>query len=133
MYIYILLALFFASLVAIIIMVGRKVATLEHEQIAHHEEVLFEIPHLEKVKRLTVTNLRKYGHAGLVETVRFYLRSMNFLKNKYQEVKTKIKERSEKKQTDGQNKKISEFLKIIGNYKHKIREIKHKIKKEENL
>lgn len=130
---YILLILFFTSLFAIIFMVGRKLAIIEHEQILNHKEVLFELPYLKEVKQVTIDNIKKHGHASLVTTVRFYLRSTNFLKNKYAEIKIKIKDRHQRNRINGEKKEISKFLKIIGDYKHKIREIKHKIKKEENL
>ncbi|OGI95318.1 hypothetical protein A2917_02000 [Candidatus Nomurabacteria bacterium RIFCSPLOWO2_01_FULL_42_17] len=131
--IYLLLILFFASLVAIIIMIGRKLAVIEHEQILNHEEVLFEIPNLEKVKHFTIRNLKKYGHAGLVGTMRLYLKSKNFLRNKYEQIKIKINKISNETHVNGEKREISKFLKVIGDYKHKIREIQHKIKKEENL
>lgn len=129
----ILLILFFTSLIFIIIMIGRKLALLEHEQVLNHEEVSFELPYLKEVKHLTITNIKKHGYIFLVATVRFYVRSTNFLKDKYKEIKIKIKNKIMESHVNGEKKEISKFLKIIGDYKHKIREIKHKIKKEENL
>ncbi|MSU44892.1 hypothetical protein EXS45_01805 [Candidatus Nomurabacteria bacterium] len=133
MYIYILLILFFASLFSIIIMVGRKFAIIEHEQVLNHNNVLFNLHHLNKVKDIIVRNTKKHGYALLVVIVRFYVRGINFLKNKYKEIKTEIKNRNMKNHINGEKKEISKFLKIIGEYKHKIGEIKHRIKKEENL
>ncbi len=130
---YILFILFFTSLASIVFMVGRKITILEHEKVLENQEVLFEVPYLKEVKHITITNMKKHGHAGLVATVRFYLKSTNFLKNKYQEVKIKIKSISQKNLINGERKEISKFLKIMADYKHKIREIKHKIRKEENL
>lgn len=130
----ILLIIFFASLISIITMIGRKLAVLKNKEIpSHHEEVLFELPYLKEAKHLTITGIRKSGYALLVTTVRFYVRSTNFLKDKYTEIKSKIKSMSTARHINGEKKEISKFLKIIGDYKHKIREIKHKIKKEENL
>ena len=130
---YLLLILFFASLVSIIIMIGRKLSILKHEQILIQEEVVLEFPYLKEIKHITVTNIRKRGYALLVATVRFYVLGANLLKNKYKEVKSKIKNRNIGNHINGEKKEISKFLKIIGDYKQKIREIKHKIKKEENL
>ena len=130
---YFLLILFFASLFSIIIMIGRKLTILEHEQILNQEEILFELPYFKKIKRFTVENIKKNGNILLVATVRFYVRGANLFKNKYEEIKIKIKNRSLKNNINGGQKEISKFLKIIGDYKNKIREIKHKIKKEENL
>ena len=115
---------------------GRKLISLknhENEQIISREETLFELPYLKEVKHLTITNVKKHGYVLLVETVRFYVRGINILQNKYEEIKIKIKNRGKKNTTDGEKKEISKFLKIIAEYKHKIREIKHKVKKEENL
>lgn len=114
-------------------MIWKKMTLLKKGAIMVEEKISFEVPHLEKVKHFTNTNLKKYGHAGLVTTVRLYLKSMNFFKNKYQDIKVRIKGVGEKSPINGERKEISKFLKVIGDYKHKIREIKHKIKKEENL
>ncbi|OGI69344.1 hypothetical protein A2643_01360 [Candidatus Nomurabacteria bacterium RIFCSPHIGHO2_01_FULL_39_220] len=130
---YFLLILFFASLTAIILMISRKLVIMEHDQIVDHEEVLFEVPFLKEIKHLMVKNMRKHGYTGLVTSLRFYVKSTNFLKDKYQDMKTKVKNKIQENNTNSQNKEISKFLKIIGDYKQKIRDIKNKIKKEENL
>jgi hypothetical protein len=115
-------------------MIGRKLAVLEHEQIVHtNEEVLFELPYLKEVKHLTVKGAQKHGYALLVSTLRFYILGADSLKNKYREIRTKIKNKIMESHTHNEKKEISKFLKIIVEYKHKIRDIKHKIKKEENL
>lgn len=131
---YILLILFFISLLGISIMIGRKLVLLKNGQALGIEKVLFEIPHLEKVKYLIVQNTKKYGHIGLVESLRFYIRSSNFLKSKYGEIKNKIKNIRTKNQSNGnppEKAEVSKFLKMVSDYKHKIREIKHKIHEEE--
>lgn len=130
---YLLLILFFSSLFLIIFMIGRKLVTTTQEQILNQEEVLFEFPYLKEVKHITITSIKKHGYSGLVTTLRFYIRSINFLKYRYAETKNKIKNRNNKNHINGEKQEISKFLKIIGDYKQKIREIKHKIKKEENL
>ena len=136
MYIYILLVLFFISLSSIIIMIGRKLVLLQNGQIRDDntaEEISFGIHHLQKIKHLTVANLKKYEHKALVETLRLYVKTANLLKNKYQAIKIKIRDIKMRNHANGEKKEISKFLKIIGDYKNRIREIKHKIKKEENL
>lgn len=101
-------------------------------QVVIIEEVLFGIPHLEKIKDLTIQNIKKYGHLSVVATLRFYIRGTKVLKNRYEEIKIKIKDIHDKKNNiNGERKEISKFLKIISDYKHKIREIKHKIHEEE--
>jgi len=128
---YLLLILFFLSLFAIIFMIGKKLIlqkTLsEKELVLSEEEVLLEIPHLEKVKHFTIKNIKKYEHIGLVAVLRLYVRFSNFLKNKYEEKKTRIKENH----ANNGEKEISKFLKVIGDYKRKIRVMKHKIHEEE--
>lgn len=132
---YILLTLFFISLVGIIVMIGRKLLMFQNGQILDRGEIIFKIPHFEELKYLITKNIKKHGYKGLVVTIRFYFRSANLLKNKYQEVKIKVKDMRVKnsKNNGEQQKEVSKFLKIISEYKHKIREIKHKIKEEENL
>jgi len=132
----ILLILFFISLFGIIIMIGRKLVLLNNGHILNKEEIFFGIPHLEKIKQNTIQNIKKYGHIGLVETLRFHIRSSNFLKSKYEEIKNKIKDMQVKNQgllNSGSGEKVeaSKFLKMISEYKNKIREIKHKIHEEE--
>lgn len=114
-------------------MIGRKLAMLQNGQMLYRKEALFKTSFLEEWKHLTVKNIKKHGYIGLVATIRFYVKSSNFLKNKYQETKIKIKNiRGKKLSGDSEEeKKENKFLKMISEYKHKIREIKHKIKKEE--
>jgi hypothetical protein len=114
-------------------MIGRKLIRLKDDEILKRNEVLFNLPYLKKVKHLTLANIKKHGYAGLVGTIRFYVRGVDLLKNKYEEIRIKIKNKSMENHLNGEKKEISKFLKIIGDYKNKIREIKHKIKKEENL
>jgi len=129
---YFLLTLFFISLLGIIIMIGRKLVLLKNGQILRKEETILKVSYLEEWKHLTIKNIKKHGYAGLVATVRFYVRSSNLLKNKYQEAKIKIKNiRAKNLNSDSGEKKENKFLKMISEYKHKIREIKHRIKEEE--
>jgi hypothetical protein len=113
-------------------MIGRKLVLLKNGQILRKEETILKVSYLEEWKHLTIKNIKKHGYAGLVATVRFYVRSSNLLKNKYQEAKIKIKNiRAKNLNSDSGEKKENKFLKMISEYKHKIREIKHRIKEEE--
>ena len=131
-----LLILFFGSLAGIVLMIGRKLALLKNGTLTiRKEEIIFGVPPLEKVKNLTIAHTKKLGHASLVATLRMYVRASNFLKNRYEEMKTQIKSMSAIKNIDGimsQKKEASGFLKMISDYKKKIREIKHKIHEEES-
>ena len=130
---YFLLILFFGSLLGISFMIGRKLLMLQNGQIFEKDETFLKVPYLEELKRKTIKNAKKHGYAGLVATIRFYIKSMNLIKNKYKEVKIRIKSIHSKKSNNGVEDKqeISKFLKIISEYKHKIRKIKHKIMEEE--
>ena len=87
---YILLILFFASFAGIVIMISKKLILLRNGQI-NTEGKLFEIPYIEEIKDITIKNIKKHSYAGLVTTIRMYVRSTNFLKKKYEELKTNIK------------------------------------------
>jgi hypothetical protein len=130
---YFILTLFFASLLGIVFMISRKLVVLQDNQVLNKEEFFLKTQFLNEWKYLTAKNLKKHGYAGLVATIRFYVLSINFLKNKYQVIKIKIKNIRGKKLNTEEKKEVSGFLKMISEYKHKIREIKHKIKEEENL
>jgi hypothetical protein len=130
---YFLLILFFGSLVGITFMIGKKLAILQNGQISHREETISKEAFLEEWKYNALKNIRKYSYFGLVASVRFYLHFSNFLKIKYQVVKTKIKNNLGKKSNENKMEKreASNFLKMISEYKYKIRKIKYQIKKEE--
>lgn len=113
-------------------MIGRKMVLIKNGQSFVQEEFSFEIPYLKEIKILTSENIKKYEHLSLVLILRFYVRAINFSKNKYAEVKNKIRNRINQSQTSGERPEVSKFLKMISNYKHRIKEIKHKIKEEEN-
>ena len=131
---YPLLILFSASLLGIIAMIGRKFVLLKNGQASlKEEEILSESPFLKEWRHFTVKNVKKYGQASLVIILRFYIRSTNSLKNKYEKIKIRVKNIA-KKRNDGhlpEKIEVSKFLKIISEYKRKIREIKHQIKEEE--
>lgn len=132
---YILLILFSASLIGIIVMIGRKLELAKNGQIPESYYSHPFIPDIQKIKYLTFRSLKKYGHLGLVTTIRYYIRSTNFLKNKYQEIKTKVKNLNIKSNHNGNlPEKVEEnkFLKMISEYKNKIRKIKHRVIEEEN-
>ena len=129
---YFLLILFFVSLFGIILMIGRKLVLLQNG-VVFQKETILKTPSLEEWKHLTITSIKKHGYTGLVATIRFYVRSTNFLKNKYQEVKTKVKSINGKKLREEEQREVSGFLKMISEYKQKIRNIKDKVKEEENL
>ena len=134
---YFLLILFFGSLFGITFMIGKKLFMLQNGQMTYEEsaETFLKAQHLEELKHSAIKTIKKHSYAGLVATIRFYFRGTFFLKNKYQEIKIRVKNMHNKNPIkDSENKReISKFLKIISEYKQKIRAIKHRIKEEENL
>ena len=132
---YFLFILFFGSLFSISFMIGRKLVMLQNGQIqiVSTPEDSFKTPYLKGLKHVTVKKLKVAGHTSLVETIRFYVKSSNLLKNKYQDAKIRVKSIRKKNMEETEKKEISRFLKVISDYKRKIRKIKEKVKKEENL
>lgn len=126
-----LIILFGASLLAVVIMIGRKLVLLRSGEITARPEASLQIPHLEKARRFTLENLKKYEHIALVKIVRLYVRTANFLKNGYGEIKRKIESWTKISHINAEKQEISRFLQIVADYKRRIREIKRKIKKEE--
>lgn len=130
---YFLLILFFTSLLGIAFMIGRKLLVLQNGEILSNEEIILKTEYIEEWKHASIKNIKKYGYILLVITIRIYFRCINFIKNKYQEFKKRLKNIRHKNISNisEEKKQISKFLKIISEYKQKIREIKHKIKEEE--
>lgn len=104
---------------------------MENSEEMYINKLLFEIPYIKELTGTAKNNFKKYGKIGLIESVRFYVKSTNFVRNNYTDLKTKLKNRITQKHVSGERKEISKFLKTISDYKHKIREIKHKIHEEE--
>lgn len=130
---YFLLILFFGSLLGVTFMIGRKLLELQSGQITYEEnvEAFLKAQYLEELKQGAVKTIKKQGYNTLVTTIRLYFRSINLLKNKYQEIKNKIDNLRSRNLNEEEKKEVSKFLKMISEYKQKIRAIKHKIKEEE--
>jgi len=134
---YLPLILFFGSLFGITFMIGRKLLMLQNGQVSYKDsaETFLKAQYFEELKHSAIKTIKKHRYTGLVTIVRIYIKSSNFIINKYEQVKIKIKDTYHKRTNHETKEKreIPKFLKIISEYKHKIREIKHKIKEEENL
>ncbi|OGI82542.1 hypothetical protein A3I95_01170 [Candidatus Nomurabacteria bacterium RIFCSPLOWO2_02_FULL_44_12] len=126
--------LFFLSLVSIIFMVSRKLSLVKEGQVLPQNETHPFIPDLLKIKEGAMAKVKKLEHLILVAIVRFYVRSLNFCKNKYLAFRRKLTETKNKNGNGGETPpgEVSKFLKMISDYKQKIREIKHRIHEEEN-
>ncbi len=132
---YYLLTLFFASLLGITLMIGRKLVLLESGRLSYERKDVPRVPYAEEIKRQAVKSAKKHAYRGLVGAIRLYVRASHFLKNTYEEMKTSI--RTMRRKDEGgeasEKKEASGFLKRVSEYKRKIRRIKQKVKEEENL
>ena len=131
---YFLLILFFGSLFGITFIIGRRLAKIQSGHVfTYREKSLEEVDHLEVLKNITIQSIRYLSYKGLVETIRLYVKTANFLKKHYQNIENKLKERHERRLSKNGAEKTepNKFLKMVSDYKHKIRKIKRQIKKEE--
>jgi hypothetical protein len=129
---YFLLILFFGSLVGIIFMIGRKLATLTGEPIPSAEEIVFDETYWNELKIEIIKDIKKWAYLALVAIVRFYVYTTDFLKKEYALLKNKIQSMGPNKQAVGvpEEKKENKFLKMISDYKYKVRKIRYQIKRE---
>ena len=128
------LILFFASLLGIVVMTGRKLFLLEKQPVIAEEEILVQTPDFKEIRHVFIRKTREYGYVALVEIIRFSVRSSKFLKHKYKEAENKIRGLARKHITheeEVQKKEVSSFLKKISEYKHKLKKIKNQVIKEE--
>lgn len=114
----------------ILFMIGRKLALLDENQ-EKKEDLLLDIPYIEEWKNLSAKSIKRITYESVVFVIRVYVKSSNFLKNKYRKIKELAEKKISKKITDKDKREISKFLKTISDYKRKAREIKHKIVEEE--
>ena len=125
-----ILIMFFISLAGISVMIGRKLILLKRGQIESVEKIPFEIPNSEEVRHFAVKNTKRYGYLTLVLILRFSVQSSNLLKHKYEKIKIKIKNMTNK-YFPQKEKEVSKFLKMVSDYKNKIAKIRDKIIEEE--
>ena len=131
-----ILILFFVSLAGIILMIGKKLilekAVLENIAI---QKTILDIPNLGKIKDISIKRIKKYSFVFLVITIRYYVKSSNFIKKQgkgiVQKVKSKIIHKDNLNEIP-KKQEVSRFLKMISDYKKKIKRIKKIIKEEEN-
>ncbi|MFA5095352.1 MAG: hypothetical protein WC447_01685 [Candidatus Paceibacterota bacterium] len=132
------LILFFLSLIGIIIMIWRELVLVRNGQVATAQHSHPFVPELQKIKHLTFKNIRRLGYLTIFVTLRFFIKSSNFLKITskmlLEELKNKLK-KNKNSSLDGtiEKKEVSKYLRIISEYQQKIRKMKHKIKEEEGI
>jgi len=135
---YLPLILFFLSLISIIIMIGSKLVLVRNGQVIKAQHSHPFVPELQKIKHLTFKNAKKFGYTTLFVTLKFFIKSSNFIKTKskilIKELKNKFKKNKDSPLDEIiEKKEVSKYLKIISEYRQKIREMKHKIKEEEGI
>ena len=135
---YLPLILFFVSLLGIIIMVWRELILVRNGQVALAQHSHPFVPELQKIKHLTFKGVKRFGYIALFVTLRFFIKSSNFIKTKslilVKKIETKFKKNRNDNFDGAENKReISKYLKIISEYRQKIKQMKHKIKKEEGI
>jgi len=139
----IFLILFFTALIGISLILGRRLfllkkAGMNNEREFGDDDFAFVIPDLEKISGIVGKELKKVGYITFVSGLRIYMLSFNFLKNKYKNLKVKIRDIKSKNNIGTQiikrkKQEASKFLKVVSEYKTKIKKIKRKIKEEEGL
>ena len=137
---YLFLILFFLSLSGIVIMIWREIVLIKNGQIAtiQHSHPHPFVPELQKIKHLTFKNVKKIGYVSMFVTLKFFIKSSNFLKIKgialIKEIKNIFKKNKNNLIEEMPNKReVSKYLKVISEYQQKIREMKDKIKEEEGI
>lgn len=133
------LTLFLISLFGIVTMIGRKLSFVRNGEAvrAIHSHPFAE--ELYKIKNLTFKSSKKIGYVLLFISIRFFIKSSNFIKNKsinyFEELKNKFTKNKNNFNNNviAEKKEVSKYLKIISEYRHKIKQIKHRIKEEEGI
>lgn len=90
-------------------------------------------PFIEEIKYATIKKTKRYGYIILFITVRLYVLSSKFVKDKSKKTVNKIMDKFIKKDGVEGKTDTSNFLKMVTDYKHKIKKIHHKIKEEEGI
>jgi len=126
--------LFFASLLGIIILLGRKLPHVRAGRIEGVNAAPEILPSLEKLKKAASEHSRRYAYEGVVAAVRAYVKSGNYLKAKSKDIRDSAKKILRKANGKGQivePQEVNKFLQMVSDYKEKLSHIKHKVKEEE--
>ena len=129
----IFLTLFLASLLGIILLVGRRVLAEGDSRRYEEFDLVLQVPDIEEIKLSVVKNGKRYGYLLLVIGIRAYVLTLDFTKKQTRAFYKQISKRFKKKDTAAQTDVENGFLKKMSEYKDKIKEIKDKIREEEGL
>jgi hypothetical protein len=136
---YLPLIFFFLSLFGIIIMLWRELVLVRSGQVTTTTEHLHPfVPDLQKIKYLILKLIKKSGYILIFVTIRSYLLSSKFIKEKSKIILKEIKNKIKKNSGDSLNeitekKEVSKYLKVISEYRQKIKKMKKMIKEEEGI
>ncbi len=133
---YLILTLFFISLLSITSMLGYKVSLARNGSLQMRDDVHLGFPDLHKIKKFTKRGMRRYGFIALVIVIKVYVKIGLFSKQIFETTKSGIIKmlRKNKKfnlEDSFEKREVSGFLKMVSEYKHKVKSIKHKIIEEE--
>jgi len=118
-------------------MIGKKLVLVRNGHSTEIEHIhLFPID-FKKIKYSSFQITKKFIYIMIFITLRSYLLSSKFIKEKSKILIKKI-ENKLKKNIDGisdelEKKEVSKYLKMISEYRQKIRKMKHQIKREEGI
>lgn len=135
---YLPLIFFFLSLAGIIIMIWRELVLVKNGLVTTTEHSHPFVSDLQKIKYATFKGTKKISYVVIFVTLRFFIKSSNFIKTKsillIKELKNKFK-KSDSNSSDEttEKKEVSKYLKTISEYRQKIKQMKHRIKEEEGI
>ena len=119
-------------------MVWRELVLVRNGQVTavHHSHPL--VPDLRKIKYLTLKGIKRFSYVILFVTLKFFIKSSNFIKTRsmilIEELKNKLRKSNGNSLDETiEKKEVSKYLKVISEYRQKIRQMKHKIKEEEGI
>lgn len=131
---YTLLTLFFISLSAIILMLGRKVMLVREGYIVVEESIPHPfIPDVNRVKYLTFKSLKRLLYAFTFLVLQAYVKGANFLKRVWGIIKIRIADMTRENHMDhlSSQRETNKFLRVITEYKKKIAVMKSRIDADE--
>ena len=128
-----LLTLLFISLLGISFMLGRKLMLLRNGALIHVGNNTPQIiPNLNTIQYTLFKGTKRGTYVLTITMVRLYVKLGNFLKSKYETLKTRIENIGNNNASTGE-KEVSKFLKMVSDYKYKVRSIKKYIEEEEKV
>ena len=117
-------------------MIAKKLVVLEKVHEKNGELPLFETPNLREIKQTIISTAKFLGHKTLLVTLRIYIITINFIKQRKNNLVQKIKNLLKKKgvvENVEINKEPSKFIKVVSDYKRKVRKMTHRIKQAEGI